>query len=179
MFGLVTNSQLLAKLNAIAAGQATLLADVLEIIKLVTPPASEAVKIRLALPTITRKGVIMANYPLPNDEVVTIAILTDDLAGNPVAPPPGDTFTVVSSIPASLAATVNGTNVVINALVAGHLNPPAPAAPDLFITVSDSAGLQTFVQVVDIVADTAPKQITLDLAHATVTSQPVPTAPGP
>lgn len=138
-----------------------------------------AVKINLALPTRMRKGVIMSNYPLANDEVVTIAILTDDANGDPVSPPSGDTFSAVSSIPASLAASVTGTSLVINALVAAHVNPAAPAAPDLFVTVSDSAGLAKYVLVVDIVADVAPKSITLDLADATTVAQPVPTNPGP
>ena len=141
--------------------------------------AAPAVRISLGFPTITTKeGKIMANYPLKNDQIVTIPILTDDAAGDPVAPPSGDAFAVVSSIPASLNAEVSGNNVVLNALVAAHMN-PAGAAPDLFFTVSDSKGLTTFVQVVDIVADTAPSAITLDFANATTASQPVPTAPGP
>lgn len=207
MFGFISNSTILAELLAIAkvqSSQSTQLLSVISasssltneltaiakaqlaeseqldtIIQLCTPVPNLAVKIRLALPTRTRKGILMATYPLANDEIVTIPILTDDVNGDPVTPPSGDTFTAVCSIPASLNAVINGTNLVVNALVAAHVNPVAPAAPDLFVTVSDSAGLQTFVQAFDIVADVAPKSITLDLAHATVASQPVPTNPGP
>lgn len=165
------------------AAQNTQLAAILHntktIIGYFTPAPSLAVKIRLALPTVTKKGILMANYPLPNDEVVAIQILTDDIAGDPVPPPPGDTFAAVCSIPASLNAVVSGSILTINALVAGHLNPPAPADPDLFVTVTDSAGIQKYVLVVDIVADTAPKAIMLDLANAVVTPQPVPSNPGP
>ena len=39
----------------------------------------------------------MADIPLQDDLVYTIPILTDDSAGNPVPPPPGDTFSVSSS----------------------------------------------------------------------------------
>ena len=121
----------------------------------------------------------MANFELLNDEVVTIPILTDNAAGTPVTPPAGDTFSVTSNIPGSLNAVVNGATVVLNALVQQHLNPAPPAAPDMFITVTDSAGLSSFIQVVDILPDASAKAITLDLVHTTEVSQPVPTAPGP
>ena len=146
--------------------------------------APKAVSIRLAIPIRRKKGVIMANYPLNNDEVDTIPILTDDSAGQPVPPPAGDAFTVVSSLPQSLNAAIvalpsGSPAVALNALVAGHVNPASPAVPDLFITVTDSSNLTQFVLVVDIVADTAPSEITLDLANVTKVSQPVPTNPGP
>jgi hypothetical protein len=174
--------------SAIAAQQSVLAgieAATAAIAKAVTePPPPVPVSIRLALPIRSRKGIIMANYELNNDEVDTIPILVDDSAGVPVAPPAGDAFSVVSSIPASLNAVpattpTGGPAIAINALVAGHLNPAAPAPPDLFITISDSAGLTAFVLPVDIVSDTTPKAITPDLAHVTHVPQPVPTAPGP
>jgi hypothetical protein len=138
-----------------------------------------AVSISLGLPKIARRGVVMANFELLNDAVVTIPILTDNAVGSPVTPPAGDTFTVVSSDSSKLNAVVLNTTVVVNALVQQHLNPAAPAAPDLFITVSDSAGLSKFTQIVDILPDASAKAITLDIAHTTEVSQPVPTAPGP
>jgi hypothetical protein len=141
--------------------------------------ASKAVSIRLGLPKITKKGVVMANFELVNDEVVTIPILTDNAAGSAVTPPAGDTFTVVSSSSTDLNAVVLNNTVVINALVQQHLNPAAPAAPDLFITVTDSAGLSSFTLVVDILPDASAKAITLDLVNTTEVSQPVPTATGP
>jgi hypothetical protein len=144
-----------------------------------SPPPPVPISIRLALPTITRNGKIMANLELANDVIETIPILVDDAAGQPVPAPAGDVFSVVSSIPASLNAVINGSSVSISALVQAHANPASPAAPDLFITVSDSAGLTAFVQVVDIVADTTPKAITLDLTHTTTVPQPIPTATGP
>ena len=118
----------------------------------------------------------MANLQLSNDVVETITILTLDAAGVVVPAPIGDTFTVVSSNPASLNA-VMGTNaagnpaVVINALVA--------ASPGLTFTVSDSAGLTSFTETVDIVADTKPAAIGLDLTDIASVAQPAPTNPGP
>ncbi len=150
---------------------------------IIAPPQPVPVSISLALPTRTVKGVLMANFELPNDEIVTIPILTDDASGAPVAAPSGDVFSVVSSLPASLNAVIGATAsgapaVVVNALVAAHMNAD-PTAPDLFITVSDSAGLSVFVQAIDIVSDTTAKAITLDLVNTTETSQPTPTNPGP
>lgn len=119
----------------------------------------------------------MPNFELPNDEVVTIPILTQNSAGVTEPMPAGDVFTVVSSNPASLNAVIGtvGTPpapaVVINALVA--------LSPGLSFTVSDSAGLVVVTQIVDIVADVTPTNIVLDLADATHTAQAVPTAPGP
>ena len=139
---------------------------------LATPPPPPPVSIRLALPEIVKKGKVMANFELANDEVATIPILVDDASGDPVAPPSGDTFSVVSSS-ASLGAAISadGKGVVLTPLV--------KVSPGLSITVSDSAGLSAFTLGVDIVSDTTPKAITLDVANATEVSQPVPTAPGP
>ena len=119
----------------------------------------------------------MANYELPNDEIVSIPIMTTNAAGVTEPNPAGDTFSVVSSNPASLNAVIgtmaDGTTpaVVINALV--------QVSPGLTITVSDSAGLAAFTLTVDIVQDVTPANIVLDVADATKTSQPVPTNPGP
>lgn len=133
-------------------------------------------RIALALPIVHRKGVLVANLQLPNDEVLTIGILVLDAAGDTVPAPSGDTFTVVSSNPASLDAVIGATPsgqpaVVMNALVQASLG--------LTVTVSDSAGLKAFTETVDIVADTKPAAVGLDLAHATSVVQPVPTNPGP
>lgn len=118
----------------------------------------------------------MANYELPNDEIDTITIKTQNAAGTTEPAPAGDVFTVVSSNPASLNAVL-GTDaggapaVVMNALV--------QESPGITVTVSDSAGLSAFVLTVDIVVDVTPTNIILDIADATHTSQAVPTAPGP
>ena len=115
----------------------------------------------------------MANFELANDEIATIPILTDNAAGLPVAPPAGDTFTAVSSNPASLGVAV------IASPAAVVLTPLVQLSPGLTVTVSDSAGLSAFTQIVDIVADATAKAITLDIANATEVPQPVPAAPGP
>jgi len=135
-----------------------------------------AKQIRLALPSITRKGVLMANFELANDEVATIPILVDDAGGAPVPAPAGDVFSVVSSNPASLGATIGTTAAGTPAVV---LTPLVQASPNLSIVVSDSAGLSSFTLGIDIVADTTPKAITLDLTKVTEATQPVPTATGP
>lgn len=176
MFGLVTNAHLLAKLNTIAAAQAQTLADVLAIIKLVTPAPKTAVKIALELPRITRKGVIMPNYELPNDEVATITIKTTDAAGDVEAVDPTDVFTAVSSNPASLGVAI-GKDAAGNPAIV--LTPLVQNSPGLTVTVSDSKGLKQAVQLVDIVPDVTPTNIILDLVDASQSPQAVPTAPGP
>lgn len=176
LFGFVTNADLLTRLNLIAATQAQTLADVLTIIKLVTPVTSKAVKIMLELPTITRKGIVMPNYELPNDEVATITIKTTDIAGDVEAVDPTDVFTVVSSNPASLGAAI-GKDAAGNPAIV--LTPLVQNSPGLTITVSDSKGLKQAVQIVDIVPDVTPTNVILDLADATQSPQAVPTAPGP
>ena len=60
-------------------------------------------RIVLGFPVITKKGKhVMANFELADDEVATIPILVDDAAGNPVPAGAGDSFTAVSSNPASM-----------------------------------------------------------------------------
>lgn len=115
----------------------------------------------------------MAGYPLKNDAVVTIGILATDDAHDVVPAPANDAFSVVSSDPAKLHAAI-GTNaaghpaVIINALVR--------AATGLSFKVSDTAGLAAITQEVDIVDDTTPKAVGLDLAGAASAPQPVPPA---
>lgn len=135
-----------------------------------------ATRISLELPLITKKGVFMPNFELPNDQVATITIKTTDSAGDVEPAPTGDVFSVVSSAPASL-------NAVIGADAAGNpavvLTPLVRVSPGINVVVSDSAGLQQFSQMVDIVEDVAPANIVLDLADATHTAQAVPANPGP
>jgi hypothetical protein len=128
-------------------------------------------RIVLALPIITRNGVPMPNLEIANDTVVTIPIQTQDAGGQVVPPQSGDTFTAVSSLPASLGVAVNGANLVLTPLV--------QASPGISVTVSDADGLTQAVQLCDIVPDLSPKNIVLDLAGETTTSQPVPPNPGP
>lgn len=155
------------------------LRDILTAIGNVLSGASKPTKIVLALPTITRKGIVMANFELNNDEVYSIPILVDNAGGTPVSPQAGDAFSAVSSIPGSLGVSVSGSVLIVTPLVTLHENPAAPAPPDLFVTISDSAGNSSYIQVFDIVADQTPKAISLNLAGASVIPQPVPTAPGP
>ena len=143
--------------------------------EIVTPPPPPPVSIHLALPSITKNGKIMANFELANDEIATIPILVDDAAGQPVPAPAGDVFSVTSSS-ASLGVAIGATASGAPAIV---LTPMVQASPGITVTVTDSAGLSSFAQLVDIVQDQTPKAITLDIADATEVSQPVPTAPGP
>ena len=118
----------------------------------------------------------MPNFELPNDAVTTIPILTQNAVGVSEPPPAGDVFTVVSSNPASLNAVIGQTSTGIAAVV---MNALVAQSPGLSVIVSDSAGLTTWTQVVDIVEDVTATNVVLDLANATHTTQPVPTAPGP
>jgi hypothetical protein len=117
----------------------------------------------------------MPNFELPNDEVVTIGIQTTNSAGAVEPVPTGDVFTVASSSP-SLGVAIGATAAGNPAIV---LTPLVQASPGITVTVSDSAGLKLATQVIDIVPDVTPANIVLDVADATHTTQPVPTAPGP
>jgi hypothetical protein len=116
------------------------------------------------------------NLELLNDQVLTIPILTTNSAGTVEPPPAGDTFSVISSAPASLGAAIGKTAAGNPAVV---LTPLVQASPNITITVSDSAGLAQAIQICDIVVDANPTNVVLDTADATHVSQPVPTAPGP
>lgn len=113
----------------------------------------------------------MPNFELPNDEILTITVKATNGAGAFEPIPTGDTFTATSSDPASLNAVMGtdaGGNValVVNALVR--------AAPNVIVTVTDSAGLTAATQVFDIVEDVTPTTLVLDLADATHVPQAVP-----
>lgn len=118
----------------------------------------------------------MANYELADDEVLTATILVRNAAGAVVPAPAGDTFSVTSSNAASLGVAIgadaNGAPAVV-------VTPLVQASPNITVEVTDSAGLTAFSQVFDIVQDTTPKAIGLDLANATLTPQAPPAAPGP
>ncbi len=148
----------------------TALASIAKSIETPLPPVP--ISIRLALPSIIKNGRPMANFELANDEVATIPILVDDAAGTAVPAPSGDTFTAVSSSPSLGVSIVASPAAVV-------LTPLVQASPGITVTVSDSAGLTSATLVVDIVPDTTPKAITLNVAAVTETPQPVPTAPGP
>lgn len=130
----------------------------------------------LALPSLIREGKPMPNFELADDTVATITILTQDSAGVAVPPPAGDVFTATGDAPNALAVSTstdaNGNPVLI-------LQPLVQAHPGANVTVSDSKGLTSAKLVVDIVPDINPTNIVLDTGHATLTPQPVPTAPGP
>ncbi len=118
----------------------------------------------------------MANFELLDDEILTVPILTQTASGTTEPAPTGDVFTVVSSNPASLNAVIGTTTAGAPAVV---LNALVMASPGLTVTVSDSAGLAIFAQIVDIVPDNTPTNIVLDFAHAVAAPQAAPTAPGP
>lgn len=117
----------------------------------------------------------MPNFELASDEKATVTILVRDAGGDVVPAPTGDVFTVASSSP-SLGVAI-GANTAGNPAVV--MTPLVVASPNISVTVSDSAGLAAFVQIVDIVADTKPAAIGLDIANVVETPQPTPTAPGP
>ena len=168
MFNFVTNSQLLAKLTTMSSQLAQLIAAI--------PKPTRATAIRLEVPRITRKGVVMPNYELSNDAVATITIKTTDAAGSVEPVPVGDVFTATSSNPASLQATIGADASGNPALI---LTPMVQASPNITVVVSDSAGLAQATQLVDVVPDVRDTNIILDLADATTKTQSVSAAPGP
>jgi hypothetical protein len=119
---------------------------------------------------------IMANIQLLNDTVMTLRIVALDAEGTVVPAPAGDTFTVASSNPASLAAALGAMADGGPAVV---LTPLVQVSPGLSFTVQDSSGLPLFTDGVDIVGDDGAKTIGVDLTATQITAQPAPTAPGP
>lgn len=118
----------------------------------------------------------MPNYELPNDEVDTITIKTQNTAGVTEPVPTGDVFSVASDKPTSLGAAI-GTDKSGNPAIV--LTPLVQVSPGINVTVSDTAGLKMATLVVDIVQDVTPTNIVLDTADATHVLQPVPISPGP
>lgn len=116
-------------------------------------------------------------YELMNDSIDTIPIVGRDAAGDPVPLPAGTTATVTNADPASLQAVVNGSSLVLNALV-------WPVANNGIRVEIDDGSLTPQALVVTIVADLTPTSVGVDLSNVTHASQPVPPAavtpaPGP
>lgn len=162
------------EIDAIYADVKATLAEVQQILVLLRRP--RPTRIALELPAIYRKGVKMANFELKNDQIAVVTIKTANGQGATEPYPAGAVFTASVSDPTLLNAVIGvdaGGNpaVILNALVA--------AAANQVLTINGNDGLASVTQIVDIVADNTPTNIVLDLADATFTSQPVPTAPGP
>jgi hypothetical protein len=125
------------------------------------------------LPTLTRKGVTMANYQLQNDEILTCRVNAINADGLVQPIPAGDTFTISVSDPTKL-------NAVLGADAAGNVtisvNALVRAATGITVTLTDSSGLAAAAQVFDIVGDVKPIGLTFDLADATNVPQDVPPA---
>ena len=95
----------------------------------------------------------MPNFELSNDWVLIIPIHVTTATGVVVPAPAGDTFTVVSSDPASLAAVV-GADASGNPIVT--VNALVDLASNITVTLTDSTGLVASTAIFDIVADTTP-----------------------
>lgn len=131
---------------------------------------SHPTRLALELPTITKNGNPMANFPLNNDEILTITVKAVNSGGAFEPIPAGDTFTATVDNPA-VGNAVMGVDaagnvaVLVNAMTQGGT---------WTLTVTDSAGLKAISQTFDNVADATPTALALDLADATHTAQPVP-----
>jgi hypothetical protein len=137
-----------------------------------SPPATG---IRLSLPIVTVKGTTkMADFPLLNDRVYSVPIQAINGAGA-VEPDPNDVFTAVSASPslgAAIAMDASGNPMLV-------LTPMVQAGTGYLVSVSDQNNLKAVSATFDIVQDTTPVALQLDLADATSVPQPVPAAPGP
>lgn len=112
----------------------------------------------------------MANFELPNDEVLTITIKAVNVSGVFEPMPAGTTFTAASSDP-TIGNAVIGVDASGNpALVVNAVS----QAGTWTATVTDSAGLTAVSQVFDNVVDATPTALTLDLVDATHVPQAVP-----
>jgi hypothetical protein len=154
-----------------------------KIITLLSPKLPPA-RIVLGLPLLIRNGKIMANIELKNDVVEWIPIWTVNSVGTLELAPAGDVFSVAMGAPASQSGSGAPLNAVIGVMPSGDmvgavalgLNALNKVAAGIPITVSDSAGLTVYTNLVDIVADVTPTAVTLDLPGAVMVPQPVPAA---
>jgi hypothetical protein len=104
----------------------------------------------------------MAVQQIKSDKVTVVPILVRDEAGDIVPASLGDQFSVQSSDPAKLEATI----IDYQGRASVKLVPLAETGSGLSYTVTDHGGLQAFTEQVDIVEDTSPRAIGLDLANA-------------
>ncbi len=143
-----------------------------EILKHLSLPR-RAVRIVLAAPEVYTKEGLLLNLQLKNTEVSKYRILTLDADGAAVPAPTGDTFSVSAPDAASWSVTISAMS---DGAPAVQYQPLVRSATNLAFEVKDSAGLTVFDGVADIVTDTTPRAIGLDLASPEVTPQPEPAA---
>ena len=118
---------------------------------------------------------LAANFQLPNDQVVSVPIHTVNQFGIQLPIPNGDGFVAMSSLPASLNASVGSDSMGNPVLI---LTPLVQHSLGITVTLHDTAGLATVAFGVDIVAD-VPTMIVLTPTQVIRGNQPIPTAPGP
>src|SRR5690242_13996033 len=106
-------------------------------------------------------------YELKNDQIDTIPFMGSDAANDLVPLPAGATLTVTNANPAELQAVINGSDLVLNALV-------WPVTSNGIRVEVDSGALTPFVYIVTIVDDLTPVSVAPDAAHITHAAQPVP-----
>ena len=138
------------------------------------PRQKPAVRLALVLPVLTTKGEkAMPNYELNVGNTAYVPIETLDASGKPVPPPAGDTFTVASSNPTAMTASIgvmpsgplqNQTAAVLVGLAVGA---------GVTATLTDSDGLTADVQIVDVIpAADPPVTDFLDISDAVVVPTP-------
>lgn len=107
-------------------------------------------------------------YELKNNSVDTIPFMGSDAANDLVPLPPGTVLNVVNANPAELQAVMNGSDLVLNALV-------WPVTSNgIRVEVDDVGALAPFAYIVTIVDDLTPVSVAPDPAHVTHVAQPVP-----
>jgi len=134
-------------------------------------PKPRPTRLSLELPTLTRKGIPMANFPLQNDAVYVITIKGTNSAGAFEPLPAGDTFTVTCSDLTSIGVAIGADAAGNPAVIA---TPLKQLATGVSITVTDAHGLTSPPMLFDVVADTTVTALTLDAVDATHTPQAVP-----
>jgi hypothetical protein len=125
-----------------------------------------AVKIVLGWPYVERKGKVMANKQVVLGTTVWVPIHCTNAEGILVPAPPGDVDTATSTDMVNLAASIDvmpAASPLAGQAALKLVSPGAGAvAAGITVTVSDSAGLASETDLVDIVQDNIAKDITLD-----------------
>ncbi len=120
----------------------------------------------------------MTTISILNDKITTLFVNFQNPTGGSATAPSGDSYTAVSSAPASLSAAIGGTSTFPTLV----LTPMVQAGTGYTVTVSDTKGLTPATISVSITPDPALAALAAQLvigATSSLASQPVPTNPGP
>ncbi len=112
---------------------------------------------------------IMANFQLAVDQIVTIPLLFSNAAGPVAAPPTGGSVSTSNATLATAAVNAIDTAVIVTPVALG-------VGVTITYTNSTTTPPISCTLALDVVADTVPTAVVFDIAHATTAPLPAPAA---